>query len=245
MVSCRPAWKQLTVFGPSFGTKHKETPYHGLGRTEWAKNEETALSCDLWCCNVLVRNSPSVTGDLFCKGTKNWVRLSHWEIYLLRRQRSSTGPWAAGERGLDGFTSRLSPSSRWREQLPCSPHLCNNNQGSAHLWPSITVWRNSSGASCPTFKAILCLESPGIWLSEHWWGTAPKARWGRWDGQRERQSSFWVSSQLLQHCQDCSSCCPGYSCSPWAQIFPLFILGRTGTFHSVFQNLSIILYGPP
>lgn len=56
-------------------------------------------------------------------------------------------------------------AGRWKEQLPSSPHLCNNNQGPAHLWPSVSVWRNSPGASCPTFKAVLWLESPGIWLS--------------------------------------------------------------------------------
>lgn len=54
-------------------------------------------------------------------------------------------------------------AGRWKEQLPSSPHLCNNNQGSAHLWPSASVWRDSSGASCPTFKPILWQESPGIW----------------------------------------------------------------------------------
>lgn len=53
--------------------------------------QQTALSCDFWGCNVLVRNAPSVTGDLFCKRTKNQVRLSHWEVYLFRRQRFSAG----------------------------------------------------------------------------------------------------------------------------------------------------------
>lgn len=67
-------------------------------------------------------------------------------------------------------------AGRGKEQLPSSPHLCNNNQGSAHLWPSISVWRNSSGASCPTFRAILWLESPGIWLSEHGLRCSPKGQ---------------------------------------------------------------------
>lgn len=72
---------------------------------------ETALSHDFWCCNVLVRNTPSKTGDLSCKGTKNQVRLSHWEVYLFRRQRSSTGPGAVGDSGLDGLSPPCFPPS--------------------------------------------------------------------------------------------------------------------------------------
>lgn len=67
------------------------------------------LSYDSWCCNLLVRNPSSVNVDFLCKGTKNQEKPSHWEVYLFRRQPSLTGPWVAGDGGLDEFASPVSP----------------------------------------------------------------------------------------------------------------------------------------
>lgn len=133
-----------------------------MGGTEQEdKKKETVLSCSSWCCNVLVRNPSSRNGELLCKGTKNQERLSRWEVYLFRRRPSLTGPWVAEDSGLDEFASLVFPhpahANRWKQQLPSIPHLsaCNNNHRSAHLWPTVSIWRNFSVASCSTFKPIL------------------------------------------------------------------------------------------
>lgn len=201
-------------------------------QNEWTK-QQTALSCDFWGCNVLVRNAPSVTGDLFCKRTKNQVRLSHWEVYLFRRQRFSTG--------------QLREWPGWIHLPAVPPPAHAGDKRAAAKLTTALQW--PSGISSPRSSVSAHVQgSPLAGIPRDfraWVRCSPKGQ------VRTLGWAAWKKILLLSQLSAPPALpalflfCPGSSCSLWAQIFPLYILGRTGTFHSVFQNLSIIPYGPP